>query len=385
MKRKEKVGIITFHASHNYGSMLQAYALQQTILNMGYDCEIINFRTFRQKNYYRPEFLRGALIGQFNRILLYLPFIFPLWKKHCKFEQFLNEKFRLSSKEYTTEDELKLTKFKYDIYISGSDQIWNPLTFDFDFAYLLPFAGDSKRISYAPSMGPNPDIDVFLNSETKTKIKELLDKYDCVSVRERQTQEQLYRQYHVRSVVTIDPTLLLGSAYWSRMAGDEPLVKGKYIFLYAPRYYDSVHAVAEQLSRKFNLPIVVSLLYSTRKGNLSMMFKSVHFKLATGPIEFLNLCKFATYTIGLSFHLIVFSILLRIPFYAIDGMNDSRIRDLLILTGLTSRSVCNGELNDVTLCPIDFDTALKNIAKARCQSVEWLKKSMSNNSSSYQD
>ena len=137
MKRKEKVGIITFHASHNYGSMLQAYALQQTILNMGYDCEIINFRTFRQKNYYRPEFLRGALIGQFNRILLYLPFIFPLWKKHCKFEQFLNEKFRLSSKEYTTEDELKLTKFKYDIYISGSDQIWNPLTFDFDFAYLL--------------------------------------------------------------------------------------------------------------------------------------------------------------------------------------------------------------------------------------------------------
>lgn len=116
-----------------------------------------------------------------------------------------------------------------------------------------------------------------------------------------------------------------------------------------------------------------------------MMFKSVHFKLATGPIEFLNLCKFATYTIGLSFHLIVFSILLRIPFYAIDGMNDSRIRDLLILTGLTSRSVCNGELNDVTLCPIDFDTALKNIAKARCQSVEWLKKSMSNNSSSYQD
>lgn len=55
----KKVGIITFHAAHNYGSMLQAYALQQVILNMGYQCEIINFRTERQKNIYKPTYLKG--------------------------------------------------------------------------------------------------------------------------------------------------------------------------------------------------------------------------------------------------------------------------------------------------------------------------------------
>lgn len=53
----KKVGIITFHASHNYGSMLQAYALQQVIIGMGFDCEIINFRTKRQKNFIVHHFV----------------------------------------------------------------------------------------------------------------------------------------------------------------------------------------------------------------------------------------------------------------------------------------------------------------------------------------
>ena len=55
----KSVGILTFHASHNYGSMLQAYALQQTVLDMGYKCEIINFRPERQKQMFRPDYCTG--------------------------------------------------------------------------------------------------------------------------------------------------------------------------------------------------------------------------------------------------------------------------------------------------------------------------------------
>lgn len=376
MKKKKKVGIITFHASHNYGSMLQAYALQQVVLSLGYKCEIINFRTLRQKKYYCPEFMRGSFMGKLTRTLLYLPFILSLLKKHHKFEQFLNGKYILSNKEYATLEELEQASLDYDIYISGSDQIWNLCNFDFDWAYFLPFVRNGKRISYAPSMGENPDNLVTLQREAWSKMKEMLADYDHISVREQGTQELLRRQVHVDSIVTVDPALLLDSTCWNKMAGDEPLVKGKYIFLYAPRYHESVHAAAEQLSRFLKIPVVVSLLYSTRKGNIRVMSKFLHFKLATGPIEFLNLCKFATCTIGQSFHLTVFSILLRTPFYAVNGMNDSRIRDVLTLTGLTSRGICSGELVKAISCPIDFDVALCKIAELRNHSLEWLQKSL---------
>ena len=63
---KKTVGIITFHASHNYGSMLQAYALQQVILSLGFECEIINFRTLRQKTFYKPIWERGNIFGKFG-------------------------------------------------------------------------------------------------------------------------------------------------------------------------------------------------------------------------------------------------------------------------------------------------------------------------------
>ena len=82
MARKKKVGIITFHASHNYGSMLQAYALQQTVIGMGYDCEIINFRTVRQREFYRPIFVRGSFIDKAKRCVFYAPYIYAWKKKH---------------------------------------------------------------------------------------------------------------------------------------------------------------------------------------------------------------------------------------------------------------------------------------------------------------
>ena len=115
---KKTVGIITFHASHNYGSMLQAYALQQVILSLGFECEIINFRTLRQKTFYKPIWERGNIFGKFKRLLLYAPFHNKLLKKHQLFEEFLQTEFRLSKKEYATLHELEQANLRYDYYIS---------------------------------------------------------------------------------------------------------------------------------------------------------------------------------------------------------------------------------------------------------------------------
>ena len=376
MARKKKVGIITFHASHNYGSMLQAYALQQTVIGMGYDCEIINFRTVRQREFYRPIFVRGSFIDKAKRCVFYAPYIYAWKKKHWLFERFLNEKYHLSREAYNTLGDLEKADLDCDIYISGSDQIWNTRAFDFDWAYLLPFAGNSRRVAYAPSMGPVPFQSI--SSEDKAaRMAKLLSGYDHLSVRERQTMEKIAQLTNKDCVVTLDPTLLIELDAWSKMAGDTPLIKGDYIFLYTPWYDEIVYLEAERMSRRLKMPVVISLLHEGLIPNLKIMRKRFKCRLATGPMEFLNLCKFARYTVGRSFHLVAFSIIFRKPFYAIDGMKDSRVIDLLQLTGLEQRSVSSEEDFAGIPLAVDFDIVHSRLSDARERSLEWLRKSLS--------
>lgn len=375
MAQKRKVGIITFHASHNYGSMLQAYALQQVVLGMGHDCEIINFRTARQREFYRPMFIRGTFTDRLKRSLVYAPYISSWRKKHQLFERFLNEKYRLSHGEYATLEELERAGHDYDVYISGSDQIWNTRAFDFDWAYLLPFAKGSRRVAYAPSMGPVPFQSI--SSDKAEKMAQLLSGYGYLSVRERQTMEKIAQLTNKDCVVTLDPTLLIEPETWDEMAGDTPLIKGDYIFLYTPWYDANVYMEAERMSRRLKMPVVISLLHEGLIPNLKIMRKRFKCRLATGPMEFLNLCKFARYTVGRSFHLVAFSIIFRKPFYAIDGMKDSRVIDLLQLTGLEQRSVSSEEDFAGIPLAVDFDIVHSRLSDAREGSLEWLRKSLS--------
>ena len=375
MMEKKKVGIITFHASHNYGSMLQAYALQQTVLGMGCECEIINFRTERQREFYRPIFSRGSFVDRLKRSLFYAPYLLAWKKKQQLFERFLKEKYRLSSKEYSTLEELEAATLDYDVYISGSDQIWNISALDFDWAYFLPFAGSSRRVAYAPSMGPLPHQLTF-NREKADKTAELLKSYNHISVREQQTMEIVTQLTDADYTVTLDPTLLVESQKWSIMAGEAPLIKGNYIFLYTPWYNADVYEEANRMSKTLKIPIVVSLFHDGALANLKIMRRHYHCLLASGPLEFLNLCKFATYTIGKSFHLVAFSILFRKPFFAVNGMEDSRVIDLLKLTGLEHRSVSPIKGFSTIPTQIDFDEVHHRLADAKKQSLNWLRESL---------
>lgn len=148
----KKVGIITFHASHNYGSMLQAYALQQTVLRLGCECEIINLRTQLQRKIYSPFFMYKGWAKKL-KALRYPRLAIEDIKKHQKFEQFLHEKYILSPHTYTTAEELKNANLDYDCYISGSDQIWNTSCADFLTSYFFDFVKHGKRIAYAPVWG----------------------------------------------------------------------------------------------------------------------------------------------------------------------------------------------------------------------------------------
>lgn len=369
-------GIITFHASHNYGSMLQAYALQQTILDMGMKCEIINLRTPRQRKLYSRYIHRSWL--KRLRLMLRYPWCQDMHEsKYRLFEDFLSNEYILSPVEYPSLQALEADCPVYDAYISGSDQIWNTSCYDFDWSYFLPFVSGKPKIAYAPSMGPVPDKEVV--DENAEKIKALLAGYDRITVRERGTAQRLESLTGNTYPLAMDPTLLLPASRWEAMAGDRPLAgEDPYIFFYTPWYRKEIYQLAKDMSVKLGLKVVVSQVSKDILrdwGNDS----SFRFLAAAGPKEFLNYCRHAEMIVGGSFHLAVFSILFKVPFFTYDGMNDSRISSLLTLTGLERQSYTPGTLPDpeVLRTRPDFSSAEASIEGLRQDSLKWLRSALS--------
>lgn len=371
---KKKVGIITFHASHNYGSMLQAYALQQVILNMGFDCEIINFRTERQKKMYRPDFCQGGVYERFKRLIMQFPYIKQLYKKSFLFESFIKSNLILSDKEYTTLEDLEQETFNYDYYISGSDQIWNTACIDFDWAYFLPFVKQGKKIAYAPSMGPYPECHV--TEDNLSHIVPLLQDYDSLSVREPRTVNYIHKSFIDKIQITLDPTLLLSSKKWNELIDTTPIIHGDYIFLYSPKFefFNSIYKLAEDISMCYGIKVVLSRV--PRYWCDIKRWHNFEIRADVGPKEFLNLCKNAKLVCCDSFHAVVFSILLQKPFVVINGMEDGRIANLLHLTGLQNHSVKSDEKVEDSIFNIDFSQALVNISLNADKSISYLKSAL---------
>lgn len=368
----KRIGIITFHASYNYGSMLQNYALQQILFRLGYDVETINYRSRIQKEQYSP-FMPFWELKDKRRILLSLinlPYRRSLSKKAQLFEKFLSDNIILTE-ECQEEQQLKKLH-SYDIYLAGSDQIWNWKARDFSWCYLLDFVAEDKpKVSYATSMGPN------LCNDIDSHYKDLLNKFCMVSVRDKNTYNVIhsYLQENKYCGIHLDPTLLLDAETYSPNI-TLPHVDGKfptdgYIFMYNPYFLRDVYEQARKLSQLTGLKVVVSNT-NLKSTVLYPDFKKV---LECGPWEFLWLLKNANYVIGRSFHLIVFSILFKKNFFAVNGMGDSRICDLLIKMGLEKRATDVIPLESLALGKesIDYEMVFKKLNEERKASMEYLR------------
>lgn len=371
----KKVGIITFHASHNYGSMLQAYALQHIVQNLGYDCEIINFRSLAQKEMYKPIFMKGTLYGRCVRFIIQLRYAFGIIKKQRLFEKFLKKELNLSSKEYSTLEELENADFNYDYYISGSDQIWNVQCIDFSYAYFLPFIkSGKKRIAYAPSLGPGISMK---NHGDISKISDLLKKYDAISVREPAGAKFIENLCQKSVPAVLDPTLLLKIDEYDKLIDNKPLIKDEYVLIYSPNFNNRVYEMAWRLGQKHNIKVVLTQGLRT-KGEMLKWGWQIKIYAASGPKEFLNLCKNATIICCDSFHAVVFSILFRKSFFVVNDIEDNRISNLLKITHLQKRKFSLSD--DFLSAPlqIDFTDAFNYLEMEKTKSMNWLKQSLGN-------
>ena len=361
-----KVGIITFHASHNYGSMLQAYAMQQTVIALGHQCEIINLRTVAQREMYRPFYKHPGWIKKLKAIR-YPWLALDDVRKHQLFENFLNTNYQLSSETYSSAEALAKAQLDYDCYISGSDQIWNTNCTDFSTSYFLDFVKNGRRIAYAPSMGPLPSrVDI----SSQLRLANLLEQYQAISVREPNTAARIKQLTGMDAIVTADPTLLLSPIQWSSLAGDKPTVKGEYILLYTPWYeaYKNLYSEAAKIAEKKGMQVICTVPEGYRYWHKNPYFK---YFTVVGPIEFLNLIKYSKSVLCGSFHAVVFSLVFGKSFHAYNGMEDSRISHLLKLTGLEKCAESPESLDN-----LDFTNAYVKLKPFIESSRQFLKDSL---------
>lgn len=366
-----KIGIITFHASFNYGSMLQAYALQTFLERMGNDVEIINFRSQRQKNMY-PKPLRFSSYQSFKqsvkRILLEPSSISHLYKKWHLFDEFFNTHLHIT-KEYNTEEELEKANLKYELLITGSDQIWNTDCGDYSDAYFGNFVDSTiPKIAYSVSMGPHPE------TKDPNYYKTVVKNFRAISAREKRTKDFLESNNIYKGVeVVVDPTMLLNKENWNKLIGDKPLIDDDYIFYYTPfgpnyQFLDE----AVEIAKKKNLPIICDNSYWPRSLR---HYPTVTPYSAVGPIEFLNLIKNAKVVCGGSFHLMIFSIIFGKEFYSIGGDVDSRVQNLARLAGVEDRIWSLTDKTRNKIHPFEGVTS-ELLSQTKEKSIEFLSKNI---------
>lgn len=321
-----KIGTITFHGSHNYGSMLQAYALQECIKNImkdyGVPCDyqILNFRSESQKDIYqlpKPEDIKSLI-----KWLMYRKYKAQLDIQYQKFESFISEYLQVTD-EFTDSTYLPELTSSFDILFAGSDQIWNVRAKDFDNAYLLPGC-KTRRISYAASLGPlSIDWDQYQTDVYKSSI----DGFSILSVREKKSQELLQQVLgNKRIEIMPDPTLLLPIQEWRGIQSN--MNPGEYIFFYCLEPQREHIKIAKQLSERLKLPVVTTR-YRNRYDFINPFIKQYD----SGPCDFLSLIDHAAVVLTSSFHGTIFSLIYGKPFYVINGIEDGRIRDVLKLFG----------------------------------------------------
>ena len=338
------IGIITIHNSPSYGACLQAYALWKYISEQGYKAEIIDLLRPHNKEYihskkhliYSHLFNKRKTLGDIPYAIMRK--LVKTFKQQIRpntnYKSLQKERFNefnaqvAYSKIYRGPDELYACPPQYDIYISGSDQVWNPAQPYPVEPYFLTFVKEGKRIAYASSIGLSS-----IPEELKDNYKEWWTAYDDLLVRENRAKEIIRDLTGRKAEVVLDPTFLPDTSIWENFA-KEPRVKG-YIMLFSLGNDSKLISYGKKLAKKNNLKLVI----------LGHNFNNIYANpiivtaMDAGPREFLGWIKNAQFVLTDSFHCSVFSILFGTNFYAYIAKNNkrgSRIIDLLDTFSLSS-------------------------------------------------
>lgn len=343
------IALLTIWHVQNYGAELQAYATIKVLESLGHHVEMIDVR------------LNDCIHPNINgRIGTLLSSFCPGFKKFRRFWS----KYIPTTRRYKSLAEIQKNPPDADIYLVGSDQVWNPdITREFAKLYFLDFGAPCiKRISYASSFGKTE----WTQDKIKSDVQELLSRFSTVTCRESSGVELLYREFGIESTCVVDPTLLLGefSEFTKGTKEVETLV-------YYPLAEDpELEASAKRISENLHLKLVNNkeCKYITRLVIWNR----------TSIEEWVNNIATAKFVVTRSFHGMLFSIIHKRQFVVIADSNgrETRLLNVLEKVGLSDRyyaDVVTMEAEKPWNTRIDYSIIEPQINKMRKESLAVLK------------
>lgn len=366
-----KVAILTITNGENYGNRLQNYSVQKVIKSLDLEVETIpnitnqnyiNNNSIKQKIkrflVYNYMNLKGLNSYKFNNMLRYV-----------KFKNFTN-KYINQSEFYISDKSIPndINK-KYDFFICGSDQIWNPEFYFNSEIDFLTFAKKGKRIAYSPSFGISE-----LPKDCKKNYKEWLSGMDYLSVREEAGARIIKELTGKEAQVLLDPTLMLSKNEWL-MISNKPKIKkifkNKFILTYflGDRNSDIDNRIND-IAKENNLEII---------NLLDINDKYIY---SVDPSEFIWLIDNCSLMCTDSFHGTVFSLIMKKPFIVFERIGketsmNSRLETLLNLFKMKNRISKN--IKNTEVFNINFDHVDNIINEERKKTLKYLKKALNIN------
>lgn len=353
-----RVGISTVQWAHNYGAMLQAYALRNYCESKG--CEVlftdrrrVELYPWNPKQFWSLPFKEQLMYPKYM-VKWFLPIYALRKRREEKFERFLNT--------YLNDKPL-LPNSEFDVIIYGSDQIWSK----FEYGYDKIWWGDDdliskRRITYAASMGVTE-----IGEEDESFVKDALAHFDAVSVRE----DDLYEELIERKLIakqeihqSIDPTFLIQKEEWLKISSPRQ-IRGKYLLFYDFQIDETTTAIVRAIAQERGLKIIRITDGVVPEDGSDIYLTSV------GPAEFVSLIYHADFVFSSSFHGTAFSIIFQKQFAVRQIWNMSRVKSLLRQANLSERFVEN-ENRAHQLSDIEYATLDSTLAESIRESQQYL-------------
>lgn len=377
-----KIGILTYTSLHcnftNYGTVLQAWALQQTVKKLLRDSPdhsedqvvLVNYcpGTMEGMN---PLFPFDNMWDNDERLREQARKTLPAIKENLrKIEEFYAKRFNLTDKEYSEENLNCIVKEEgVSRFIVGSDSIWDIEEFGVDNGFFANHPVMRKKsIAYAPSF--QDSIESFKKDEWELAKKMIRDNFRSVALRDRQAAEIIEKEEDIAYPVVVDPTLTLLPEEYGVIESTEKIPPKPYLLYYSRRYNEAAEKMVDEIAEARGLEVVEISLRAQNSDRHIMRYDA-------GVEEFLSLVKNAEVVVTNSFHCMIFAILYKRDFYVYSREHCyGKIVELLDTLGLSDRFVsdCNNFMNQKA---IDYKKVFLELAELRSRAIRYLEDSIS--------
>lgn len=305
-----KISLISIKSQYNYGAALQSYATYQYLKNLNHSVEVVNYFPKRSKN------IKGLIID------------FLTIQRRFKIKSFYRKNMEFTKIRYKSFKQIEDKTPEADIYIVGSDQVWNSQIYGgkLDPAFFLDFVDDKKKISFASSIGRDD-----VNADELKEMKHYLNKFNNVSVRE-ESAKVLLEEAGLREVKTVlDPVFLLEQKDYEKFI--KPVSIKKYLLIYTFEKNSLIEKIAKDVSKRLGLKII-------ELGTYMSKYSSFKFINNAGVEDFVSLIYHADFIVTSSFHGTAFSILFNKQFIAVaPSVRRTRLENIANLLGVKERLV----------------------------------------------